>query len=167
MKIVVFATLMWVVTSSGVHAAITPRPLTPTQAAAAISAQGPALDPTSDFVSASCRGTARKAPGRFLAFRCVAVLEASRLVLLAKVRRAGGLCWGVSVVPSGCLAAGRRATGSIAAASTAVYRELGAPSQSFAIRGHGSGFYSWTWLSGGVEKRGSVTFGPTPVVRTL
>lgn len=175
MQVVRWSLLAVVVALSGLvfpHAGDTagqPKPWhwTTAQAASAIRAQGEQLQPPRDLVSATCRGVTKAAPGRFVSFRCTAVLEDGKLALLAKTRRAGGLCWGVGVVPSGCLAPGKRARGSVTEASRVVYAELGPPAQTFSVFGHGSGFYSWTWVSGDVTHRGTVTFAPAPVLKVL
>lgn len=148
-------------------AASKPWQWTTAQAAAAISAKGDELRNPSDFVSARCRGVTKASPGRFTSFRCTAVLEDGSVVLNAKTRRAGGLCWAEGKVPSGCLAPGARGSGSLSAVARAVYAKLGAPAQTFSATAHGSGFYSWAWVSGDSQRQGTVTFSPAPVLREL
>lgn len=143
---------------------------TPAQAKAAIIAYGDELE----LVRVTCRGTGRRAAGRFTTFRCAATIEgsatdpATRKMLYAKTRPAGGLCWSTrTVVPSGCLAPGKRAKGSLTEVARAVYQKFGPPAQTFSVTVHGSGFYSWTWVSGDVTRTGAVVFSPRPVVRML
>lgn len=159
--------LLVFILATSAAAAVKPYQWTTAQAASAIRVYGDELAPPRDFVSATCRGTGTKITGRFVTFRCRVTLEDGRMILSAKTRRAGGLCFATGVVPSGCLAAGKRARGSITTASTAVYAKLGPPAQTFAVTAHGSGFYSWTWVSGEVEHRGTVTFAKAPIVRVL
>jgi hypothetical protein len=137
------------------------------QAASAVRTYGDELSAPRDFVSATCHGTGRKTAGRFLTFRCRVTLEDGRLVLNAKTRRAGGLCFAAGVVPSGCLAPGKRGRGSITEVARAVYAKFGAPAQTFTVAANGAGFYSWTWLSGEVAHRGTVTFAPTARLKVL
>jgi hypothetical protein len=147
--------------------AATPKPhqWTTAQAAAAIRAYGDELAAPRDLVSVTCRGIGKPAARRFVTFRCRVTLEDGRLLLNAKTRRAGGLCFATGVVPSGCLAPGKRAKGSLTEVARAVYAKYGAPAQTFTATAHGSGFYSWTWVSGAETHRGTVKFAPQPVVK--
>lgn len=157
----------------------TPKPYwwTPAQAVAGIRVYGeemyvePERGVQRDLVSVSCRGTGKKMAGRFLTFRCpasfqgTAAIPAYRAVVFAKTRRAGGICFATKLpIPSGCFAPGVRAKGSLTEAFRAVVTKVGHPSQDFSALAHGAGFYSWTWLSGDVAHRGTVTFKPKPVV---
>ena len=141
-------------------AAVKPKPWqwTPAQAATAIRSYGDELSAPSDLVGVTCRGTGKKVSGRFVTFRCRVTLEDKQLTLNARTRRSGGLCFAASVVPSDCLATGKRARGSLTDVARAVYAKFGAPAQTFTATAHGSGFYSWTWVSGEVMHRGTVTF---------
>ena len=159
-------------------AAAKPWQWTTAQARAAITAQGDDIYVSQDgyflprdLESISCRGRGRHVAGRFTSFRCPARFEKSeRAVVWAKTRRAGGICWStisLAAVPSGCLAAGRRARGSGADAFRAITQKVGMPSGSFRCVANGLGFYSCAWTTGGVEQKATVVFSPRPVVRVL
>lgn len=128
-----------------------------------------------DLTTTKCRGTGTSVASRFVTFTCVATYQrgvadpAGTVRVVAKTRRAGGLCWAVSPapIPSGCLAPGTRSSGSRAEVGRLVYARFGAPAQEFTVVPHGSGFYSWRWISGAVERRGTVTFTPRPVLKLL
>lgn len=166
-------------------AAAEPKPYqwTPSQAVAAIRAQGDELYVDQerflprDLVSLTCRGKGKAMAGRFTSFRCAATFEPSgspdtvlieyRATFTARTRRAGGLCWSTAVVPSACLAAGRRARGSVAKAYRAMVQKIGTLNHSLYCLANGAGFYSCSWMTADTAHHGSVVFSPTPVVRVI
>jgi hypothetical protein len=166
-------------------AAVEPKPYqwTPSQAVAAIRAQGEELYVEQerflprDLVSLTCRGTGKRVAGRFTSFRCPATFEPSgspdtvlieyRATFTARTRKAGGLCWSTAVVPSACLAPGERARGSVAKAHRAMVQKLGTLNHSFYCVANGAGFYTCSWMTADKAHHGTVVFSPTPVVRVI
>jgi hypothetical protein len=166
-------------------AAVEPKPYqwTPPQAAAAIRAQGEELYVEQerflprDLVSLICRGAGKGVAGRFTSFRCAATFEPSgsadtvlveyRATFTARTRKAGGLCWSTAVIPSACLAPGRRARGSVARAQRAMVQKFGTLDQSFYCIANGAGFYSCSWMTAEKAHHGTVVFSSTPVVRVI
>src|SRR5688572_2810685 len=103
-----------------------------------------------DLTRAVCRGKGKAVQRRFVAFSCTATVSGGTTALRvnARTRRAGGLCWAIApaVIPSGCLAPGRRAEGSARDAWVAAYKVIAdryvQNGQCFA---HGAGFFSCSW----------------------
>lgn len=160
------------------NAAVKPKPWqwTPAKAASAVRAQGSEIMPTDSgfatLTNLACRGHGVRVAGRFTAFRCNATFTASttvRATLTARTRKAGGLCWTtLTTVPSGCLAPGPRARGSVSTAYGAWrMAHPGVSPVSSGCRAHGAGFYSCWLTSSQGESRGVVVFGPSPTVRIL
>lgn len=163
--------------------AATPKPYqwTPAQASAYIRgySEDIAIDPETtlpqNLVAISCRGTGKKIMGRFVAFRCPATVKESRIqalprkvTFLAKTRRAGGLCFSATgVVPSKCLAAGKRGRGSVDGAFQAMAHVVGIANQNFRCLANGAGFYSCSWTDAAGAHRGTVVFAPSPIAKVL
>lgn len=153
----------------------TPKPWqwTPTQATAAIRAQGDDIYMNEhsieiDLSSVTCRGMSKAGVGRFVSFRCAAVFEQARVTLYAKTRRAGGMCWStrsLATVPPACLAQGARKRGTSLAAKRAMTEVVG--QRLFRCLAGGFGFYACVWQDGVTPMSGTVTFSPGPVVKVL
>jgi hypothetical protein len=166
-------------------AAVKPKPYqwTASQAVAAIRAHGKELYVEQerflprDLVSLTCRGTGKSVAGRFTSFRCAATFEPSgspdtvlkeyRATFTVRTRKAGGLCWSTAVIPSACLAPGKRARGSVAQAYRAMAPKVGTLDQSFYCLANGAGFYSCSWMTAERAHHGTVVFSPSPVARVI
>lgn len=128
-----------------------------------------------DITTARCRGTGKAAKRRFISFICTATAPRGisdpvlSLRVLAKTRRAGGLCWAVAPapIPSGCLAAGRRGVGSSDDAYRALVAKVGPMNFNSRCWPNGSGFYSCTWETDQVVHRATVVFKPGATVTVL
>ena len=130
------------------------------------------------MVGVSCRGLGKRIAGRFVAFRCAIDFDGGASPDLdtpvwAKTRRAGGLCWStqsLALVPSGCLAPGKRAKGTLSAAYAAFRTVVKVSPVSAGCVANGAGFYSCFWTEGAggsIDHRATVIFSPTPVVKVL
>jgi hypothetical protein len=178
--------VIFAATTTSATAATKPKPWqwTTAQASAAIRVQGNAIwiDPerslTAALKSVTCRGTSKRVAGRFVAFRCPAIFDGRgtlafprpdpRVIIIAKTRRAGGLCWSTtSLVPSGCLTGGTRAQGSVAEAFRAMVQVVGTLNHDFNCLSNGAGFYTCSWMTAQVVHRGTVVFTPNPIVKVL
>lgn len=173
--------LVFSITAAGTAtAAVKPWQWTTAQASSALMRQAEDFaviaETSRDLTRAVCRGKGKAVQRRFVAFSCTATVSGSisegttALRVNARTRRAGGLCWAIApaVIPSGCLAPGRRAEGSARDAWAAAYRVIDdryvQNGQCFA---HGAGFFSCSWQLADGAHRGTVTFKPGPVVKVL
>lgn len=178
----IIATFLLAFTASALAAQ--PYQWTPAQAAAEIRTHGeelyvePEYKLPKDLIAVTCRGSGRRlAGGRFVAFRCPARFEGTTLrapdnwaIIWAKTRKAGGLCWStvsMATVPSGCLASGARARGSVDDAFRAMVQKVGTVNHSFRCVANGAGFFSCEWWTGTDVHRGTVVFVPRAIVRVL
>lgn len=128
-----------------------------------------------DLTAAQCRGTGKAVQRHFVAFKCTVSVQRGIAVpllsvsVIAKTRKAGGLCWAVppQPIPSGCLAPGKRGEGSVRDAFVAIARQVGTMNQNFRCWPNGAGFFSCHWSDAGGIHRGTVVFSPAPVVKII
>ena len=148
--------------------------LTPQQVGAALTAENPNVLGIA-FKRVTIKNTRCKEVGAS-GFRCITNYDTEgvgtyEVWLWVKPRPAGGLCVSPSSlrwVPSGCLANGRRARGSISDAYSAFRRKIRvSPLKKGDCIGHGSGFYSCQVRDSSGLHRATVTFTPAAVVRVL
>lgn len=157
-------------------ASTTPKPYqwkTP-QARAAILAKSPELyrdnkGESQSLVKLACHGTGKVVMHRFTSFRCAAAFTGGASgVIVAKTRRAGGLCWSLTAtVPGACLAGGERAAGSMREAFLSWRSSLTVSPAYTACVASGIGFYSCWWSDTVTMHRGTVVFSPAPRVKML
>lgn len=171
--VVLLVTSLLAVNGTG-YAALRPYQWTTKQAVVAIKAQGSYLyaDNTGraeGLVRLTCRGTGRSVQHRYSGFRCAATFTGGVIgVVIAKTRKAGGLCWALSAtVPGACLASGARAPGSIREAFLAWRSSLTVSPAYTSCVASGTGFYSCWWSDTVTTHRGIVIFSPAAHVRML
>jgi hypothetical protein len=158
----------------GAALAVPPKPYqwTTAQASAAIKQQSAYVyrdeqGNQQSLVKLACRGTGKAVQRRYVAFRCTAKFTGAVTgTLVARTRKAGGLCWSLtSTVPGACLAAGTRVPGSIREAFLAWRGALTVSPAYTACVANGSGFYSCWWSDTVKTHRGYVVFSPSPRVK--
>lgn len=161
-------------------AALKPYQWTTAQAAAAMMRQAEdfyvVAETTRELDKAVCRGKGKPVQRKFVVFTCTATVSGSiaegpiNLRVIARTRKAGGLCWAVAPapIPSGCFAPGRRTEGSSDAAWAAAYRVIDDRYvQDGRCLSHGAGFFTCSWTTADGVHRGTVVFARSPVVRVL
>lgn len=179
-RAVVCLVLLATFTQTGYAATPKPWQWTAAQASSALMRQSEdfyvVAEQTRDLLRSTCRGKGKAVQRHFIVFTCTVGLSGSIAEgtitrrVNAKTRRAGGLCWAVAPapIPSGCLAPGRRAEGSVRDAWAAAYRVVDDRNvQDGGCLPHGAGFFSCSWTTATGAHRGVVVFSPAPTVRML
>jgi hypothetical protein len=178
-RLIALSFFMALALAATASAATKPWQWTPAQAKAAIMLERESIyvderGLPKDLLTVRCIGQGDRVAGRFTAFRCVATFEgptlrdpAYRAVILAKTRRAGGLCFSITRIPYGCLVAGKRVRGSISSAYGAFRNTIRLSPMTSGCVANGAGFYSCWWTDAEGEHRATVVFAPRPIVHVF